>query len=350
MRRGASVAVACSLVIATSQAPAAARSSAPEADASRPTQLTTAILPIQVVGELSEADQAALADELVRGLRRGSFGVVAPEDVARTVGDVGRCEKAKCIQKVGKSTSASHVVRAKVEVLDRDYSVEVELLDARSGQSIARNAESCEICGIADAGAMISTAAATLRTKLDALAKGPSILAVVSEPSGAEVRIDGDVIGVTPLQRPVVPGKRVLRISREGYVAIEREVTVVEGIEESLAFELEKVPSRLPSRPWGWVSLGLGIGSVGAAVAFAVLRDRPYRLGDACEGDNVDARGNCRRLWNTEYHVLGFALAGATLTTLGVAILLNTTSAKRQAKRSTRVGLGPGSVTVRGRF
>jgi hypothetical protein len=271
---------------------------------------------------------------------------------------VADCD-AKCIRSVGSKTSASHVVRAKVEVVDRDYAVEVELLDTKTGDSLASNGESCEICGIVDVGAIVSTAAATLRTKLDALAQGPSTLSVVSDPTGAEVLIDGEVYGVTPLERPVVPGKRVLRISKEGYIAIEREVTFVDGVQESLSFEMDKVPSRLPSRPWGWVSLGVGIGSVIAAVTFAALRDRPYKLGGACEGDGVDQDGNCERLWNTEYHVLGFALAGAALTTLGVAILLNSRSSKggkkkkggAKAKKSeARLGIGPGSVTVQGRF
>jgi hypothetical protein len=88
-----------------------------------------------------------------------------------------------------------------------------------------------------------------------------------------------------------------------------------------------------------------------------VLRDKPYKLGGACQGNDVDASGNCGRLWNTEFHVLGFALAGGALTTLGIAILLNTKS-KRAKKRkkakdkkaSAKLGVGPGSLTVQGRF
>jgi hypothetical protein len=154
----------------------------------------------------------------------------------------------------------------------------------------------------------------------------------------------------------------VLRVSKEGYIAIEREVTFVEGVEESLSFELEKVPSRLPSRPWGWVSLGVGVASLGAAIGFAAIRDQPYEIGSACEGANIDDDGNCRRIWNTEYHVLGFALAGGALVTLGVAILLDTAAGKGPKKtkasagntarrrRRPQVGVGPGSVMVKGRF
>lgn len=319
--------------------------------------LEAAILPLEVSGELSEADRASLTSELVDGLQRGNFAVIAPEQVSQASPDAAGCDDADCMKAIAAATGSTHVVQARVAVEDRDYQVSVELFDGKSGQSLARSQEGCEICGIADAGELMATAAATLRTKLDALASGPSTLEVTSEPAEAEVRIDGELVGVTPLQRSVVPGKRVLRISKEGYITLEREVTFVEGVQESVSFELEKVPSRLPSRPWGWVSLGLGLASVGAAVGFAAIRDQPYELGDACKGDNVDAEGNCRRLWNTEYHVLGFALAGAALTTLGVAILLQ--SAKRnkrdkkpreKKKASARFGVGPGNVTVRGWF
>jgi hypothetical protein len=289
---------------------------------------------------------------LIEGLRRGAFEVVDPSSVVSASSDAVDCREQDCYRKVAKATGATHVVRARVTVRDRDYGVEVELIDGNSGDTLASTREGCEICGIADAGNLMTTAAATLRTKLDALARGPSTLGLVSTPVGAEVRIDGEIVGVTPLERQVVPGKHLLRVTKEGYVALEREVTFIEGVQESLSFELEKVPNRLPSRPWGWVSLGLGIGGIATAGAFAALRDRPYKKIDgSCRGA-TDREGNCERLWNTEYHVLGFALAGAALTTLGVAILLSTSKRGKRSRtgKNARLGVGPGSAAVLGRF
>lgn len=331
--------------------------------AAEPAKPRAAIVPLAIEGELSEADRATLTERLVDGLQRGNFEIVTPDAVQGAKADAVDCGKPKCFAQIADATDATHVVRTKIVVRDRDYDVEIELYDGRTGSSLAKTTEGCEICGIADAADLVDSGAATLRTKLDALAKGPSTVALTSSPDGAEVRIDGEIVGVTPLERPVVPGKRVLRVSKEGYIAVEREVTFVEGVSEQLSFELEKVPSRLPSRPWGWVSLGLGIGGVGAAIAFAVLGGKdppvPYKVGGACRGENVDADGDCRRVWNTEWHVLGFGLAGAALTTLGIAILLNTRAkpkgerkADRKAKKkaSANFGVGPGSFTVRGRF
>lgn len=335
-------------VFVTAELPVArAREEAPASERPR-----AAILPLAVEGELSEVDRQALTAELVEGLQRGDFDVVTPEAVLAEAPKARTCDDADCLRAVAKATGATQLVRARVRVADRDYEVKVELVDGASGTSLARSEEGCEICGIQDAGNLVASAAATLRTKLDALAKGPSSLGVRSDPADAEVTIDGEIVGVTPLQRPVIAGKRVIRVTKEGYVAVEREVTVVEGVAEELAFTLQKVPSRLPKRPWGFVALGLGIAGLGVATTFAVLDDRPYQLGGACSGANKDELGRCKRLWDTEWIVFGTSLAAATLVTLGVAVLLTSSARKREGKRKrrARVGIGPGSLVVSGRF
>lgn len=353
-------AIAVGLAVATGGvAPSAAARlvEGAEAAAAEPATaaLRAAILPLSVEGELSEVDREALLGELVGGLQRGSFAIVPPADVVAADKDAIECAAEKCYRRVAKSTDATHVVRARVVVKDRDYDVRVELVDGATGAVVAKSEEGCEICGVVDAGSLMASAAATLRTKLDALAKGPSVLSIKSDPADAEVTVDGQIVGVTPLERPVIGGKKIVRVSKEGYIAVEREVTVVDGVAEELAFTLEKVPSRLPKRPWGWVSLGIGIAGVGAAATFAVLDDRKFSVGGACSGDNKDAEGDCKRLWDTEWIVLGTSLAAATLVTLGAAVLL-TTSGKRgrkkaaKGKATAKVGVGVGSVSVRGRF
>src|SRR5690606_30334877 len=158
----------------------------PFAVAAEPTEdsgATAAVLPLVESGDaLPEADRQMLTQELVEGLRRGDFEVIGPDEVeAASPGSQG-CNEASCYQEIAKATNATHLVRARVQVADRDYRVDVNLIDGKSGTSLATTDESCEICGIADAGNMIATAAATLRNKLDALATGPSMLNVVSSP------------------------------------------------------------------------------------------------------------------------------------------------------------------------
>jgi hypothetical protein len=330
---------------------------------------TAAILPLAVDGEISEVDETALTTELVDGLRRGAFGVVDPADVARADSAAGSCANSECVKKIAAATGATHVVRARVVIEDRDYGVTVDLYDGGSGAVVASSSDNCEICGISEAGNLMASAAATLRTKLDALAQGPATLAVTSTPVGAEVRIDGQLVGTTPFEGPVIAGKHVLRLSQVDYITVEREVTFVEGVRETLAFELEKVPSRLPNRPWGWAAIGVGAaGLVTSAVFFAFDAQnkgegRPYKLGGACDGDNVDSDGDCRQVWDTELIAYPTAIVGAALTTLGIAILLSSGKRRRAKKaseagaatasrpnRRPRLGIGLGRVSIQGRF
>ncbi len=332
---------------------------------------TAAILPLAIDGEISDVDRDALTTELVDGLRRGAFAVVEPSEVAAAESNASTCANADCVKKISGATGATHVVRARVLIEDRDYTVTVDLYDGGSGTVVASSSDNCEICGIAEAGNLMATAAATLRTKLDALAQGPATLAVTSEPAGAEVRIDGELVGTTPFEGPVIAGKHVLRLSLEGYITVEREVTFVEGVKENRSFQLDKVPSRLPNRPWGWAAIGLGAaGLVTSAVFFAFDAQnggegRPYKLGGACDGDNVDADGDCREVWDTELIAYPTAIAGAALTTLGIAIILSSGKRRRDKKaaaagegkktarrrdRRTRVGIGAGRISISGRF
>jgi hypothetical protein len=365
--RAVALLTGCTVFIAAVPGAAIASTAAAQAGsppAAAPTvSLRAAILPLAVQGELSDVDKETLTGELVEGLRRGAFDVVAPADVLKADSAAGGCNDKDCFKRVAKATNATHLVRATVVVRDRDYDVRVELVDGRAGGVVAKSEEGCEICGVVDAGSLMATAAATLRTKLDALAKGPSLLTVKSDPVGAEVSIDGEIVGVTPLERPIIPGERIVRVSKEGYITVEREVTVVEGVAEEVSFGLEKVPHRLPKRPWGYVSLGLGIAGVGVAATFAALDDHPYKLGKACEGGNLDDSGRCRKLWDTEWIVFGTSLAAATLVTLGVAVLLTSASKRargtkpdkpakgsKKKKATARVGIGPGSLLLHGRF
>ncbi len=339
------------------EASSAGSSGADDSDANT----RAAVLPMTVEGEpLPEADQAELTRRLVEGLARGDFAVTTPEQVLASSPGAATCKEAGCLMSIAGGASASHVVRTVIESRDRDYDVRVVLYDGETGAEVATSQDSCQICGVVEVGDLIDAAASTLRTKLDALAQGPATLIVSSEPVDAQVSIDGELKGTTPFNAPVIPGKHVLRISKDGFITVEREVTFVEGIEDTQSFQLEKVPSRLPARPWGWVSLGVGAAGLGASVAFVVLGQTEvgYTLGGQC--DVRDAEGDCPRVWNTEAIVFGTAVAGAALATLGVAILLNSsrrksaaptsaTTARRRTRRP-RVGVGLGSVSLQGHF
>ena len=320
-----------------------------------------AILPLVIEGTLSEADQATLTQSLISGLERGNFTVLAPERVVAADSGAASCSNAVCYKSIATKTSAAYIVRTVVTVRDRDYNVHVDLFSGNDGQRLVATEDGCEICGVVDASGLIDSAAATLRLKLDALSKGPASLSLTTDPPGALVTVDGEIAGTTPLSQPMVPGKHVIRISQDGYIAVEREVIFVEGVGEELKYDLEKLPSRLPGKRWGYASLAVGILGIGGGIALTALDGRNYSLD--CEGANVKDPGitgdkECKYLFNTKWYGVGATIAGAALVTLGAVILINArtkTDSKSGSKRASRpgvqqIGLGPGSITLRGRF
>lgn len=330
------------------------------APADAPQSSKLAILPLVVEGTLSDVDSKSLTQSLISGLQRGAFTVLDPDQVLAADADAATCDDAKCFQSIASKTGAGYVVRAVVTVRDRDYSVQVSLLSGADGQRVAGTQDACEICGVGDASGLIDSAAATLRLKLDALAKGPASFKLASDPAEAIVTIDGEIVGTTPLSRPVVPGKHVIRLSKEGYISIEREVTFVEGVAENLAFSLEKLPSRLPGKRWGYASIAVGVLGIGAGVGLTFLDGKNFTPN--CEGENVMNPGvtgqkECRFLYNTKWYGVAATLAGAALVTLGAVILINSrpkTDKKRNAQASRpglqQLGIGPGSLMLRGQF
>lgn len=375
-RRTLAVAVAASLCLSSSgigavaeAAPGtvlAAMAAPDEGESSAGGKL--AILPLVVEGTLSEADTNTLTQSLISGLQRGQFTVLSPEQVLAADADAAGCSDAACYKSVASKTGAAYVVRAAVTARDRDYSVQVDLLSGVDGQRIAATQDGCEICGVVDVSGLIDSAAATLRLKLDALAKGPASLKLASDPVGAVVTIDGDIAGTTPMGRPIVPGKHLIRITKEGYIAIEREVTFVEGVGEDLNFTLEKLPSRLPGKRWGYVSIALGVIGIGTGIGLNAIDGKQYTPN--CDGDNikygmptdpgqamsVTGRDECRFLFNTKWYGIGAAVAGAALLTLGTVILVNarqkTDRGKARADRRgvQQLGIGPANISLSGRF
>lgn len=304
---------------------------------------------------------------LTGGLERGQFEVVPADQVLSAVPAAASCGDKGCVTDVAKATAARYVVRSKVTIQDRDYDIHVELLDGETGALVAENKDGCEICGVVDVSSMFSAVAGTLQRKLDALAKGPANLKLVSEPAGALVTLDGEIIGTTPIEQPMIPGKHLLRVSADGYIAIEREVTFVEGVSEEPTFTLEPIPSKLPGRGWGWASLGVGVAALGGGVALTWLHDRQYTIMGQCDGENkmtINGVEQCRYLYNTKWYAMGALIAGAALTTLGAVILIEAASRKDKTKGASskptarlkpkrsrpRFGLGPGSVLIQGEF
>jgi len=73
--------------------------------------------------------------------------------------------------------------------------------------------------------------------------KAPTGLVVTTEPAGARVTVNGIGWGTTPLViRHLPPGDKRIRVSKDGYRAAERVLTLEEGRQQTVAIELPTAP------------------------------------------------------------------------------------------------------------
>lgn len=323
--------LAASLPLLLASSPAAGSTPADAPD--------VAVLELAVTGSLPPQWGQALGAALREGLARGSFAVVEPDPPAPG------CAELACLAPEARA-AVRYVVTARIEVVDRNYAVELALLDARTGSAVATASDACEVCGLADVGAQVSALGAGLRDKLDALVTAPPVLQVSTRPEGALVRLDGEPRGATPLELTATPGRHRLELHKPGHVVAIRELDLVAGVHERIDVELAAAPVAAPTpRPTpaspadprprrrtivGAALLGGGLAAAGVGAALWAIDSRPVRL--RCSGADRDPFGECRWLHDTRTAGIALVATGATAAISGAIVL----AVRHRLRRSPR--------------
>ncbi len=68
-------------------------------------------------------------------------------------------------------------------------------------------------------------------------------LVITSEPTGAEIEIDGEFYGHTPAELPLPDGEKTIKIMLAAHRTWERKVRVIAGGKQTVIAELEHIPS-----------------------------------------------------------------------------------------------------------
>ncbi|MEZ4450916.1 MAG: PEGA domain-containing protein [Nannocystaceae bacterium] len=300
------------------------------------------VLPPVIIGSAPEHVPAALEARLAEGLRRGNFNVVAGDLVRSRL--AGACE-GECLRDLAAEVGATHLVRVQVVVEGRDYRVEVELL-AANGETAATTRDDCEICGYDELGEMVGDLGAALRRKLNATATPAPRLRVDVEPAGSVVTVDGEVVGVTPLDVEIAGGEHDVVVRREGYAAHRQRIAAVDGVTVTVHAQLALVPiadapTEEPTRrrlaPAGWASIAVGVAAAGAGVGLVAIDERP--ITSDCEGENVDALGHCRWRYNTLAGGVVMAVVGVAAIGIGAALVAIDRRRGRAASSRSKVSL-----------
>lgn len=307
-----------------------------------------AVLPLRVEGQVDDVTRKRWTAALRDGLSRGDSQVVVDAQVAPYID--GACDRQSCYDKIRANSGATHIVRATVVQKNRDYLLKIDLLDARTGSVVVSSDDRCEICGNEEVGKLLDSQGALLQTRLAAQGKGPAVLYLDTSPGGAIVFIDGEAVGTTPLERPVLEGDHKVRVSLNGYVAEERALTFVNGVREEVKMSLQRTPGNPKTRALGAAGLAGGILMIGTGIALVALDDVEYRRGDKCTGANIDADGDCKFVYNTGPLGAVFIGVGAILGTLGAVALHRHRGAAKDKKGKDRAQVLPSGLGVFGRF
>ena len=310
--------------------------------------------------------QGAAADASVRniaagaladGLRMQGLTVTAFDDAKKSLPAGERCDEA-CAARLLRAASAdlSAVVELAADERGALQSAQVNLVDAAGhhfdGRAVIRDGD------VRDA----TTRALLEARSYQLLGPGPW-LRVTGTPEGADVLVDGSVVGKLPYRACIAPGKHRVRVRDAGYERFERtlEVPAEDGRKVNLQVALEPAAIEAPAaalqleggaqaqpaaqRSSAWLALPIAMGTLGVGLA-VVTSVRIASGPNACVG--ADDAGRCtgiRRVhvWPTlGAYALSAGLLGAGL----VWIALGT----QQEHVPLAANIGIDHVSVAGSF
>ena len=113
------------------------------------------VAPPRVEGVAGAQAVEAMRGALQAGLARAELRVVEPP------ADAATCDDAACRAAAARAGGAGHVVVLEVRAVDRDFELQVQLIDVDTGE-VRELRESCQICGLGDATALAESLGARL--------------------------------------------------------------------------------------------------------------------------------------------------------------------------------------------
>lgn len=200
------------------------------------------------------------------------------------------------------------------------------------------------------------------RLEAELAQKGVQQVTVLSTPNGATIVMDGQPVGVTPWTGELPLGTHEASMRLRGYADVDRIFTLsaADAVDVSATLvpeapapsappvppapamlpssppEVESAPRSRATRTWGFVALGAGVGALGGALAFEMMRrssekeaeDATEQLVAADRVDRAESQANVARI---------LAGAGGALAITGGVLLV--VDAGKASSSAPRVGV-----------
>lgn len=311
------------------------------------------LLPIGARGDLAleSPETDALYTLLFSPLRKENGLLVSParhRTLVRQQADLGRCGASPdCQVQLGRRVDAMFVLGLHVEpwplpqgqpspqasqLASRDYKITVWLIEVHAGKETARGEQMCRQCQ------RPAIEAEIVRLVLEVFTKGrrPARLIEITSSPPAELVVDGESRGRTPLQVWLLPGSHDVELRRSYFLPRREQIQVEEDAAEKapiFAYELTQRPlskGELATRYLAGMTSGAGVAAlaVGLGLFFrpnAVVTPQPAVAG------MEETPGY---LLTTRPPGLGLSIAGGSL--LATGIILFAVDRYRHAQRAKR--------------
>jgi hypothetical protein len=193
--------------------------SAGTAHAASPT-LTVAVVSLDAPAELAAAGHS-LAESIAR--KATGFQVVGPDDAEKKLGKAAyaalvRCgDDSECLAAKGKKLEVDRIVGGRLTKRGSAYRVALVHADGRTGARIVGVEREVPVAARRLQKDVVDAVPALLQGSSDPT----GILRVVTDSPGAEVTIDGAVVGRTPVAHVVKQGRHQVKVALPGYVDAE---------------------------------------------------------------------------------------------------------------------------------
>jgi len=286
------------------------------------------------------------------------------------------CENdTSCLAEIGGALGVSLLVTGSIGKVGNSFILSLILTDTAKAEVLAR--EQRTVAKADDLPGQAEGAARFLVRKL--LAGQQGFLVIEASESGAEVELDGRVIGMTPLPRQTLAGgPHKLRLAKKGFITWARDILIekeqVAVVDASMAPSLEFIEA-YDSEARTWRLLAYGVGGLGlAGIGFgiggwlynnnraAAFNDDVAAAGCVANG-GVQPSGNCTELFAKDrksiesFHtaVVASGVVGTVALAAGVFFwaqgpapgLYDRYKAETEVPVSAAVGPGGASLTIR---
>ena len=282
-----------------------------------------------VYGKADKRLQGIVFGEVERVLREATWQLSAPFDDAESQVVSGCMDKPtpwKCMRFVVNRKGVDRVIGVRVDV-EAVSSTQTQVV--LTGQLVlaetSSKIEQSRYCAACSDDEVRSYAAQIAKQLLDerAVLAGTTRIQVKSEPIGAEVLIDGKVVGITNNAFATSPGEHTLEVRMKGYDTVLRPVTAVDGKTVATAVTLNRPEVRV-SLPPGGEEGGNSSGGVLPKVMVGVGAAAIVAGGVLVFFDGEEQPDNPmkRTYYDTTPFTIGLAAGGVLLSAVGAYLWL----------------------------